>query len=63
MMKLKLICGLCVLESEELAIEVGEKLLKVFHPLKIKWNLLSKEVLTKPIVFFDSIERQELKKG
>ena len=42
MKKLDLICGLCVLESEDLAVEVAGKIIESISPNKDKVNFIFK---------------------
>ena len=42
MKKLDLICGLCVLESEDLALEVAQRIIEAIDPFKEKVNFTFK---------------------
>jgi 2-dehydro-3-deoxyphosphooctonate aldolase (KDO 8-P synthase) len=64
MKKLDLICGLCVLESEELALEVAQRIIEAIEPFKEKVNFTFKGSFDKANrSSFDSYRGPGLEKG
>ena len=64
MKKLNLICGLCVLESEELALEVAGKIIEAIEPVKNSVEFTFKGSFDKANrSSFDSYRRYGMEKG